>query len=44
MHIRKGDEWKTAFKTPWGLFEYLVLPCGLTNAPAAFQDMMNNIF
>ena len=43
IRIKEGEEWKTAFKTTYGLFEYLVLPFGLTNAPANFQDMMNEI-
>ena len=43
VHIRHGDEWKTAFNTPLGHFEYLVMPFGLTNAPAVFQALVNDV-
>ena len=42
--IAPGDEWKTAFRTRYGSFEWCVIPEGLTNAPAAFQRFVNNIF
>ena len=44
VRIAEGHEWKTAFRTRYGSFEYLVLPMGLTNSPATFQHFMNDIF
>lgn len=44
LRIAKGEEWKTAFRTRYGLFEYKVMPFGLTNAPASFQHLMNHNF
>jgi len=44
VRIKEGDEWKAAFHTNRGLFEPLVMFFGLTNSPATFQTMMNDIF
>ena len=44
VRIKEGDEWKAAFRTNQGLFEPLVMFFGLTNSPATFQTMMNDIF
>ena len=42
--IKEGDEHKAAFKTPYGLFEPTVMFFRLTNSPATFQMMMNEIY
>jgi len=44
IRIREGNVWKTAFRTRYGLYEFQVIPFGLTNTPSTFQDMMNHIF
>jgi hypothetical protein len=41
--VAQGEEWKTAFRTRYGLFEWRVAPFGLTGAPAAFQRYINSV-
>ncbi len=43
VRIREGDEWKTAFRTRYGHFEYRVMPFGLANALGTFQGYINTV-
>ena len=44
IRVKAEDIQKTAFKTRYDHYEYLVMPFGVTNAPAIFMDYMNRIF
>ena len=44
IRVHPEDIPKTAFRTRYGHFEFLVLPFGLTNAPATFMNLMHSIF
>jgi transposase InsO family protein len=43
LRVAPGLKWKTAFHTPWGLYEYQVMPFGLANAPATFQRFIQHV-
>jgi len=44
VRVKKGHEYLTAFRTPFGHFEYCVMPFGLHNASSVFQRFIQDIF
>jgi len=44
IRIAEGEEWKTAFKSRYFLYEYTLMPFGFCNPPSMFQSMINDVF
>ena len=44
IKVKNSDVPNTAFRTRYGHYEFLVMPFGVTNAPAIFIDLMNRVF
>ena len=44
IRIKEGDEWKAVFTTHIGAYEPIIIYFGLTNSPATFQTIMNDLF
>ena len=44
LRVKEVDVPKTAFRTRYGHYEFLVMPFGFTNAPAVLMDLMNRVF
>ena len=44
LRIKDADVHKTTFRTRYGHYDFLVIPLGFTNSPAAFMNLMNRVF